>query len=226
MSIPTSYTSAAAYLGKKTDRPAANNTRVQTRDGGKIAVRLHSTDIVTWSPDGSAVLNSGGWRTPTTKSRINDATPARLYQKGGVWYHGDGHPFADGDTINADGSRRVSLASPDTAKETRDLSRRIAKFARDLAAALPLPAPSGGDCFYCAMFPDEPGECNGSHLESHMEESYFVPSLALRALREAKAGDLIVSATFSESGHWTELARTYTGRAVRNYLKRRLAIAR
>jgi len=226
MKIPTSYNDALSYLGTKTDRPAANNTRVQLRDGGKIALRLHGTDVVTWNPDGSAVLNSGGWRTPTTKARINDATPARIYQKGGIWYHRDGHPFADGDTINPDGSRLVSLAAPDTVKEARELSRRIAKYSRDFAAALPLPHPSGGDCFCCSMFPDTPGECDASHLESHMEESYFVPSLALRALREAKAGDLIVSATFNESGHWTELARERTGRAVRNYLKRRLSLAR
>jgi hypothetical protein len=117
-------------------------------------------------------------------------------------------------------------SAPDAAKQARDLSRRIAKFAKDLAAALPLPAPSGGDCWHCCMFPDEPGKCDGSHLESHLAESYFVPSLALRALREAKAGEVIISAAFTPSGHWTELARTYTGRAVRNYLKRRLAIAR
>ena len=105
MKIPTSYAAALSYLGNKQDRPAANNTRLIKREGGRIALRLHSTDIVTWNADGSATLNTGGWRTVTTKSRINAATSARLYQKGGVWFHGDGHPFEDGDVIDAEGGR-------------------------------------------------------------------------------------------------------------------------
>lgn len=224
MKIPTSYQDAAAYLGAKSDRPATNNTRVQVRENGAIALRLHATDIVTWNPDGSATLNSGGWRTPTTKARINDATPARLSQKSGVWYHPDGHPFADGDTINADGSRTY-LAPANAEADAKALTKKINDYAKACAAALPLPAPSGGDCWHCSMFPDEIGADCG-HFHSHMEETYVVPSLVLRALRERKEGDIIVSATFTESGHWTELARRDVKRAVSAYLKKRLDLAR
>jgi hypothetical protein len=147
MKIPTSYQDAWVYLGVKSDRPAANNTRVQIREGGAVALRLHQTDIVTWYRDGRTVLNSGGWRTPTTKDRINAATSARLSQKSGVWYHPDGHPFADGDTINADGSR--TYLAPEI---TPVVFRRF--YTKDSEVI--------------ALFPYEPGTCDPATCANYM----------------------------------------------------------
>ncbi len=69
-------------------RRIGNNTYLQRRPGGEIAVRLHRTDIVTYRPDGSVILDSGGWRTVTTKARINQYMPAEcsLYQRDWEWY--------------------------------------------------------------------------------------------------------------------------------------------
>lgn len=44
--------------------------------------------------------NSCGWRTPTTKSRLN-ALGADIYQKDKVWYHSDGSEFVDEDITEA-----------------------------------------------------------------------------------------------------------------------------
>ena len=76
MTAPTihDYASAAAYLGPKEDRPLENNTRL-VRRGTNIAVRLWATDVVTYHPDGSVTLDSGGWLTVTTKARINAYLP-------------------------------------------------------------------------------------------------------------------------------------------------------
>ncbi len=49
------------------------------------AVRLHRTDVVTLHPDGSQTLNSGGWRTVTTKDRINAYSMARVWSDRGEW---------------------------------------------------------------------------------------------------------------------------------------------
>ena len=95
----------------KVDRKAANNTTVRLIDGG-VAIRLHSTDIVTIHDDGSMILNSGGWLSVTTKERINRYTPARITQRAGVWYMADGSLFYDGMIIEADG-RRVDLTKLD-----------------------------------------------------------------------------------------------------------------
>lgn len=42
---------------------------------GPIIVRYHETDIVTAYVDGSVSFDSGGWRTYTTKERMNDFLP-------------------------------------------------------------------------------------------------------------------------------------------------------
>jgi DNA helicase TIP49 (TBP-interacting protein) len=99
------YQDAAEYLGAKSDRPLANNTRLQRRDDGAIAVRLHSTDVVIYRQDGTAELYTGGWRTVTTKDRINTFSPARVYAERGRWYVSPGAVvFADGLRVSADGT--------------------------------------------------------------------------------------------------------------------------
>ena len=40
-----------------------------------IIVRLYATDIVTFHPNGSAILDQGGWHTVTTNDRINGVLP-------------------------------------------------------------------------------------------------------------------------------------------------------
>lgn len=55
--------------------------------GGAYALRYHHTDVVTAYPDGKVVLNSGGYRTLTTKERINRYMPegCKLINKRGKW---------------------------------------------------------------------------------------------------------------------------------------------
>jgi len=65
----------------------ANNTHLQRRGEGKIALKLHDTDIITWLPNGETVFYTGGYQTVTTKSRMNEFTPSlRIYQKNYQWY--------------------------------------------------------------------------------------------------------------------------------------------
>lgn len=79
------------------------NTFKFTRDGETV-IRLHGTDIVRRLADGSVILNSGGWKTVTTKDRMNNNLPggARIIQEKGVWYVSQGAwngprvPYFDG----------------------------------------------------------------------------------------------------------------------------------
>ena len=57
--------------GRMQSRKVANNTWLERRGHGYIALRLHATNVAEFFDDGSVVLNSGGWRTMTTKDRIN-----------------------------------------------------------------------------------------------------------------------------------------------------------
>ena len=67
---------------------------------GGVSVTYHQTEVVRIEK-GVITLNSGGWRTSTTKHRINQYTPDDIgvYQKGGEWFvttpKGE-FPFHDG----------------------------------------------------------------------------------------------------------------------------------
>jgi hypothetical protein len=87
-------------------RKLGNNTYLQRRDED-IAVRLHSTDVITFHPDGSITLDTGGWETVTTKDRINSYQPHSVWSERGTWFltvRGKQYVFEDGITIRANGT--------------------------------------------------------------------------------------------------------------------------
>jgi hypothetical protein len=73
--------------GIKTSKLVKNNTRLTEYEDGRRTLKLHNTDIITWTGD-KIILNSGGYRTHTTKARINEFLPSniRVYQKKYNWY--------------------------------------------------------------------------------------------------------------------------------------------
>jgi hypothetical protein len=81
-----SYEDAQRLPGGQLSRRVCNNTTLR-RHGENVCVRLHGHDIVQWTPT-SICLWSGGWRSVTTKDRINRCIPTRfhLYQHKGTWY--------------------------------------------------------------------------------------------------------------------------------------------
>jgi len=78
-------------------------TVVQTEKG--YGIKYHNTIVVEYLPDGSCILRSGGWKTVTTKRRINEYSPVRVYQQNFEWYIADGKdtptPFVDGMIVKA-----------------------------------------------------------------------------------------------------------------------------
>ena len=108
------YQQALEYLGGKKERPYAHNTRIEidTLNLGHevITVKYHGNPVVNMFPDRIA-YSSCGWKTSTTKERINWFLPDgfTLYQEKSTWYirkHGTSliYGFADGITIDAAGS--------------------------------------------------------------------------------------------------------------------------
>lgn len=228
--------------GRNTSRrKLANNTYAHRNADGSIAIQLHSTDILTFHPDGRTVVTSGGWQTSTTKARLNDYMPHGLgiSQRGGIWYWSGGEVFQDGATIGARGGITYN-GTPANEKGLAALRKRVNAFASLCANAVPLPLPGAGDCFYCQMVvsegPDK-GKALGdackdrSHLESHMEEGYAVPSLVYRALKERGCTDFILALAFKtqngevQSANLSGLAKDHVRRAVRKFMFRRLGMA-
>ena len=78
--------SKMAQMQKVTGR----STSIRETPDGKTAVRYHDTDVVVFDKD-SVVLDSGGWRTYTTKARMVQACNQfglgfTVYQKDFEWF--------------------------------------------------------------------------------------------------------------------------------------------
>ena len=84
-------------LGKRnrSQRKVGNNTYAYIQHDGSVAIELHGTKVVVIYPNGLYKLNTNGWRTSTTKDRINKYSPVRVYQKNYEWFLKDGTPFED-----------------------------------------------------------------------------------------------------------------------------------
>jgi hypothetical protein len=158
------YDEALELLGTARDpnrgKPIGNNTRLLPRPGDRLAIRLHDTDIITYDPQGCVTLHSGGWRTRTTKSRINEFLPlGRIEQARGVWtwaYSNREHLYRDGMTITPDGHADTpTTTGPEadkTVKQNARLRRRVRDYSRLFVQQLragKIPAPTAGDCWGC-----------------------------------------------------------------------------
>ena len=177
------------------------NTVEYRRENGDRVIRLHLTDIVTFRPGGKIVLNSGGWKTITTKTRMNDQIgPWHIWQEKNEWYLARGYRFDDParehyhyhDGIVLDGdSCDGKLYDKALIKERNKYRRRVKAYAADFIAALRegnVPPPGAGDCWLCSMIDKDDvswGEHsrNDDHVRSHIEEKYYVPSLLMRAIK-------------------------------------------
>lgn len=77
------------------ERKIGNNTYAYIEYDGSVSIALHGTIVVRLFENGLVQLNSGGWRTHTTKKRINKYSPVSVYQKNYEWFLRDGTPFED-----------------------------------------------------------------------------------------------------------------------------------
>lgn len=177
----------------KQSRTIANNTKVRKIENG-VAIRLHDTDIVTITDSGLITLNSGGWLSVTTKERLNRYTNARISQRLGIWYisdkAGNDSLFYDGMTISADGYSLKPRATAKYEKQVAKIKKQAKEYARGYVEALKNGAidyPNGGDCWACLMRgPKGQESFQGSgHLQMHISDKYYVPSLLVNAGREA-----------------------------------------
>jgi len=161
-----SYEQANEYLGKKDSRPLRYKTRVNRR-GENIAITHHDTDIITYQPSGSVIIDTQGWHTSTTKERLNNYLPIirnnrwsqRIYQEDSIWYIEDGYRnslvFADGMKLLPDGT--IEGAGPPVG-QLKKLNKEILKYSRNYIKALfagKVGKPGPGDCWYCVMRTDK-----------------------------------------------------------------------
>lgn len=132
-------------------RKLANNTYLKRggwRPKGDIAVQLHSTDVITFHPNGDVTLNTGGWNTITTRDRINGfQSAARVYSQrnqlfavrnaDNPWTAPDCHKraFDTSITITAKGKFKGGKPVADIKTEWRAEDREAARVSRWLSKA-------------------------------------------------------------------------------------------
>lgn len=233
-----SFEAVTSKLGNRQSRKIGNNTYLVRRDDDKIAMRLHATDVLTFTPD-YVELNTGGWYSVTTKDRLNYATGARLYSDRGTWYVGGNRerriPFFDGIRLSYSGDvlNPLPVSATDKIKaQNNETKKAVAKYVAGAMQALSegMPNPSGGDCWYCSMvtqdgIPLGDVHANHEHLHEHIAESYYVPSLLFNAVKEAGYVVPAVILGMTESGMGAHAFTDGVKRALRKYLLSRLLVS-
>lgn len=89
-------------ISYRTRRKVGNNTYAEILSDGSVGITLHKTCVVRIHEDGTYTLSNGGWQTATTKDRINQYSPYKVYQRNHTWYVHKGEqvfPFYSGMVI-------------------------------------------------------------------------------------------------------------------------------
>ena len=222
-------------------RKLANNTYAHRR-GDDIAVRLHETDVLTFRPNGTVVLDSGGWRSTTTKSRFNEFLPMpfRVWQAKGRWNVQAGDVRADYfdgmvvDLRNPDALASAGLPATTVAKEdkaNRILDAKIKKFlTKDVTPENVVFALENmdGDCWMCLMLAADGTSLGDTdphhqHLRDHMREHYVVGAMLRNAVVNARFGQpgFVLSMVYHDAqrGKVTDIHKFLT-----KFLRQRLRV--
>jgi hypothetical protein len=152
------------------------------KEGEKIDIWYHETPILSFWKD-RFKINSGGWRTMSTKERINEFLPGefRITQKDSVWYL-NGLPYYDGMIV-----RRDKIGSRSTLKSKEELTRigktkrQVKEYLKKLETMIDkkeLQDPGSGDCWLCVVNTDP------RHIQGHLDEMYVVPTLVYNAIQD------------------------------------------
>lgn len=92
-----------------------HNTWLVTSDNGVERIVFHKTAILTFRPDGGVTLRAGGWKTVTTKERLNRyGKTFGVWGERGEWFvrvysTAAKYPFVEGMTIRKDGTVTEAL---------------------------------------------------------------------------------------------------------------------
>jgi hypothetical protein len=189
-----SFKEAREYLDKgknrknTTERPIAHNTRIEQLDDGTIGIKFHNTFIIKYYSnvlsgikihEGDTIqLNTDGWKTVTTRDRMNRFCPLHVWTEKGImyvsasnWYQihenkrkgieSKVYHFEDRMWFNPDGTVWVKVNSEpvelkpyskkDEQKKRKQL-RAIDTFIRNYVNKLTsgkMNQPGNGDCFIC-----------------------------------------------------------------------------
>ncbi len=179
----------------------ANNTIEFTQQDGTRIIRLHNTNILIFKPDNSITFNTDGWKTVTTRDRMNRfQNKVRIYQAKKIWYatcNQESFIYKDGMVY-----RNGKLSGCGKLEVEQKRIKQAEKYASLCVSKLPLNPPGAGDCWYCVMKEINTGkpldDCmkQNDHILTHIKEGYVVPSLVYNAMKEKGMGIAYMQSAF------------------------------
>lgn len=114
-----------------------HNSSVIEKDGDNYIIKLYHTDVVTYRPDGSVVLRTGGWHTQSTAQAIDETSPYRCRSVRGSLVASCSHgSFFIGDRLEFDPQGKPVDPTPATIHK-QVVNRAKAKQVRKYFAAVP-----------------------------------------------------------------------------------------
>lgn len=221
-----------------------HNTFEYSVKEGEVRYRLHNTDIAVTDSEG-VQLFTGGWKTITTKDRINKILSSlrlgiSVYQKSGKWFlhcpttHVE---FFDGIKVNRNG--QVSDPPKSTIREAARIEawmKKVNTWAKKIRKDGP-PTPSGGDCWYCMFITNrvdgpvptiEELKKDPDHLIQHLKENYLHGTMLVLAMKVGGYNDDQIGYFFNlalkEGGN--EFYRKCIATCLVNMYKQLLGVAR
>lgn len=218
----------AARIAATRKRKIDNNTYLVVHSNA-YALKLHDTEIVQYWPDRSIELYAGGWRTPTTKARMNDYTPASIWQGDGLWtcqWMGKSYPYADHMRLYPDGTVMGYGIDPNAEKKLRAKVRKYVKaFVEAFDAGDVVGAKNtNAVCIDCEM-----GSQSKPHLLAHLEDNLFSLQLLKDAVKENPSSQCMrqyVSACMGEDAtsipSFNNVAKAQLRKSIFDYIARRL----
>lgn len=181
----------------------ARNTLDYTDVHGVRRIRLHDTDILTFEPDGGPVtIDTGGWNTHTTRSRLNRFLPKGYYvftAKGRIHLshreHSTAHtPFLRTITFEPGGGFIVPDIAPDKLNEDKRAIDAYMKAWREHE----LPEPEPGDPW---MFAQSGPKVSEEIMRDWVESKYIMFPMFKLAMNYAGVPDEGVRLHFHIAKH-------------------------
>lgn len=191
----------------------ARNTVYYKDNIGNEYIRLYKTDIVIRYKMKDVIrLSSGGYKSKTTKDRINTwidkflgNTGYKIIPRNGIWYIADDKRsvvFTDGMMLYKENGEFfiVDQSNHKTEEDLIKLNKKIHEYCKEFIEKFmndEIPAPSNTDCWFCAIFPNTSAE----HIYSHLDEKYYVPSMLYNSIfnnKESSISQVTLSYTKSK----------------------------
>jgi len=183
-----------------------------------IGVRYHDTFVLIWNEDGSIELYTRGYRTMTTRRRMNTYLPKpwEIHTEGGVWYLSEGSfgslrsVFVEGITLTPDAPCHEDVVyQPRDGEEEKKLILWEREAVRTYAAryvgllwAGRLATPTPAQCLQC-FENDLPAlrYATTNHLRRHVLANTYPSMVIINALKAAGYKDWVMPQAMAYLDH-------------------------